>query len=113
MASTLEQLRNYSIIVADSGDFEAVKKYQPKESTTNPSLLLQAAQQDRYKGIIDSVLKKCKDEYTGGDLTQQTVDELYVTFASELLQIVPGRVSVEVNITFRFNVFDARIYLHF
>lgn len=95
--STLEQLRKLSVVVADTGDFELMAKYKPTDATTNPSLILQAAQKEQYSKIIDEAIKLGK-----GDL-ENTMDLVCVLFGCEILKIIPGRVSTEVDARLSFN----------
>lgn len=98
MAKTsLEQLREHSVVVADTGDFELMVKYKPTDATTNPSLILQAAQKANYAHLIDEAIK------LGNKNLEDTMDYLCVLFGCEILKIVPGRVSTEVDARLSFN----------
>lgn len=98
MAKTsLEQLREHSVVVADTGDFELMVKYKPTDATTNPSLMLQAAQKPNYAHLIDEAIK------LGNKNLEDTMDYLCVLFGCEILKIVPGRVSTEVDARLSFN----------
>jgi transaldolase len=94
MANALESLKKYSVIVADTGDLDAVAKWRPQDTTTNPSLLLAAAQDPRYRGIVDSSL--------GVDV-ESTLERLFVSFGCEILKLIPGRVSTEVDARLSFD----------
>lgn len=94
MANTLEQLRQYTTVVADTGDFESMKEYKPTDATTNPSLILAAAKLPQYSSIIDKAIEYGKSN--GSDVTA-AMDYLYVAFGMEILKIIPGRVSTEVD----------------
>lgn len=102
--STLDQLKALTTIVADTGDFEAMKAHKPTDATTNPSLILSAAQQEQYQHLIERAIKH-------GNKTGTTVDEkiseafdyLSVLFGVEILKIVPGRVSTEVDARLSFD----------
>ena len=94
----LDQLKKHTVVVADTGDFEAMKSYKPQDSTTNPSLILQAAQKAEYKAIFD---KAVTDGKTGG--VNAVMDNLVVAFGLEILKIVPGRVSTEVDARLSFD----------
>jgi transaldolase len=96
--SSLEQLREYSVVVADTGDFELISKYKPTDATTNPSLILQAASKPQYANIIDEAVKLGK-----GNL-EDTMDLVFVLFGCEILKIIPGRVSTEVDARLSFDV---------
>jgi len=100
----LESLKKLTTVVADTGDFEALAKYKPQDATTNPSLLLKASQMPKYKHLVDEALASAAKQ--GGDKTAQTnafMDKLAVNFGCEILKIVPGRVSTEVDATLSFD----------
>ena len=97
----LEQLRNFTVVVADTGDIEAMEKFRPQDATTNPSLITAAAQMPQYQPIVDGVLKDARNEL-GESATDQAVanlafQRLAIAFGKKILQIVPGRVSTEVD----------------
>ncbi|MFC3284683.1 transaldolase [Litchfieldella rifensis] len=97
MTHQLEALRQYSVVVADTGDLEAIKRYQPHDATTNPSLLLKAFDMPGYQALIDAELAAIRAE--GGDRQAQVehaVERLAVAMGSEIAKLVPGRVSTEV-----------------
>ena len=102
--SLLESLKKYTIVVSDTGDIEAIGKLKPQDSTTNPSLLFKAAQQPQYKHLVEEALS-----YAGkqpGDQNAQTgafMDKLFVNFGCEILKLIPGRVSTEVDASFSFD----------
>ena len=101
MASLLEQLRSMTKVVADSGDINSIEQFKPTDSTTNPSLIMAAAQMPAYQSIVDSVLKQARTE-AGASASDQAVaalafKELAVAFGLKILAIVPGRVSTEVD----------------
>ena len=97
----LEQLRSYTTVVADTGDFEAIKKFRPTDATTNPSLITTAAQMPQYQPIVDEVLKAARDEKgqhaSDKDVANLAFQRLAVAFGRRILEIVPGRVSTEVD----------------
>ena len=95
----LDQLKKHTVVVADTGDFEAMKAYKPQDATTNPSLILQAASKPEYKAIFD---KAVADGKAGG--VDAVMDKLVVAFGLEILKIVPGRVSTEVDARLSFDV---------
>jgi transaldolase len=102
--SSLQQLKQYTVVVADSGDFASIRQYAPQDATTNPSLIYKAVEMTEYKPILESVIK----ENRGLDLPKdkkikQIVDELLVTFGCKILEIVPGRVSTEVDARLSFD----------
>src|ERR1700734_489733 len=99
--SLLEQLRKYTVVVADTGDMEAMEKFHPQDATTNPSLITAASQMPQYQPIVDGVLKDARNEL-GEGATDQTVanlafQQLAIAFGKKILKIVPGRVSTEVD----------------
>ena len=98
MVSKLAQLRTLTTVVADTGDIEAMQKYQPEDATTNPSLILKAAQIAGYAPLIDDAIAYAKKQST--DKTQQvqdTCDMLAVNIGKEILNTIPGRISTEVD----------------
>ena len=97
-ANTLNQLKKLTTVVADTGDFERMKEYHPQDATTNPSLILKAAQQSSYQHLVDSV----KANHPGMKPTD-LVDYILVAFGLEILKIVPGRVSTEVDARISFD----------
>ena len=98
MATLLESLRSHTTVVADTGDFESMRLYQPTDATTNPSLILKAVQQETYRHLLERCVKAQPDAPTA-DL----VDRLLVSFGREILNIVPGRVSTEIDARLSFN----------
>src|SRR5271165_3263295 len=101
MANLLEQLRNYTVVVADTGDIEAMEKFRPQDATTNPSLITAAAQLPQYQPIVDSVLVEARNELGEGttdkDVANLAFQRLAIAFGKKILAIVPGRVSTEVD----------------
>ena len=97
-ASALSQLKELTIVVADTGDFERMQQYQPQDATTNPSLILKAAQQSNYQLLVNQV-KLAHPGMQAVDL----VDHILVAFGLEILKIVPGRVSTEVDARLSFD----------
>jgi transaldolase len=97
----LEQLRNYTVVVADTGDIEAMEKFRPQDATTNPSLITAAAQLPQYQPIVDDVLKDARNELGEGatdkDVANLAFQRLAIAFGKKILAIVPGRVSTEVD----------------
>ncbi len=94
MGNALESVKKCSVIVADTGDLDAVAKWHPQDTTTNPSLLLAVSQDPRYRTIVDSSLDV--------DL-ETTLDKLFVAFGCEILKLIPGRVSTEVDARLSFD----------
>ena len=97
MASLLEQLSSMTVVVADTGDLEAIKTFTPRDATTNPSLILAAAQIPAYQNLIDETLKASRaligPTAPAEQVVAEALDEICVTFGKEILKIVPGRVS--------------------
>jgi transaldolase len=97
----LEQLRQYTVVVADTGDMEAMEKFHPQDATTNPSLITAAAQMPQYQPIVDGVLKDARNELGEGATDQAVANlafqQLAIAFGKKILKIVPGRVSTEVD----------------
>ena len=96
--NALEQLRQHTKVVADTGDFAAMKAFKPLDATTNPSLILKAVQMPEYKALLD---KAAQDNRSKG--VQSAVDALLISFGTEILKIVPGRVSTEVDARLSFD----------
>jgi len=108
----LEQLRNYTVVVADTGDIEAMEKFRPQDATTNPSLITAAAQMPQYQPIVDGVLKDARNELGEGATDEAVANlafqRLAIAFGKKILAIVPGRVSTEVDARLSFDT-DATI----
>ena len=105
MNDLLSQLKQFSVIVADTGDFDSIRKYQPRDTTTNPSLLLKAAQMPEHAALVDKTLANAKKSSPGEDQTLGVaLDSLAVAFGLEILKIVPGRVSTEVDARLSFDI---------
>ena len=101
MANLLDQLAAMTVVVADTGDIEAIRQFTPRDATTNPSLILAAAQIPAYQELIDRSLRESRAVVgpdAGADaVVLEALDEIFVTFGKEILKIVPGRVSTEVD----------------
>ena len=97
----LEQLRGMTTVVSDTGDIEAIEKVKPQDATTNPSLLTTAAQMPQYQSIVDGVLqdakKKLGESAKDADVVKGAFENLAVAFGKKILEIIPGRVSTEVD----------------
>src|SRR5271170_1854924 len=93
----LESLENYTTVVADTGDIEAIARHRPQDATTNPSLLFHAAQMPAYRHLVEEAAELAL-ERSGGhtDMAEEFIDRLFVLFGCEILKVVPGRVSTEV-----------------
>src|ERR1700679_1337674 len=96
----LDQLRQYTVVVADTGDIEAMEEFRPQDATTNPSLITAAAQLPQYQPIVDGVLKDARNELGASaadkDVANLAFQHLAIAFGKKILAIVPGRVSTEV-----------------
>ena len=107
MPSLLEQLKRYTVVVSDTGDFQSIKKFTPRDATTNPSLILAAAKMPEYAEVVDGVLRDVKKNAGDSDektLISQAIDRLCVAFGLKILEIVPGRVSTEVDARLSYDV---------
>jgi transaldolase len=94
----LDQLKQYTTIVADTGDFQSIKAFAPQDATTNPSLILKAVQKDEYKPILEKAVRDHAGKSTG-----EIVDQVLVAFGREILDIIPGRVSTETDARLSFD----------
>lgn len=100
----LESLKKYTVVVADTGDINAIARHKPQDATTNPSLLYHAAQQAEYRHLVEQALELATRE--GGSQSARTeafMDQLFVGFGKEILKIIPGRVSTEVDARLSFD----------
>jgi transaldolase len=97
----LEQLREMTVVVADTGDIQAIEKFTPRDATTNPSLITAAAQMPQYQEIVDDTLMKARQDLgltaSEDEVVALAFDRLAVSFGLRILQIIPGRVSTEVD----------------
>ena len=103
--SVLDELREMTKVVADTGEIEQIKRYRPRDATTNPSLLYKAAQQEAYRDLVEDAVRFGESE--GADERRRleaVIDKLFVNFGAEILQAIPGRVSTEVDARLSFNV---------
>ncbi|HMJ06864.1 MAG TPA: transaldolase [Chthoniobacterales bacterium] len=102
--SQLEQLRKFTVVVADTGDFESIKEFKPRDATTNPSLIYSATQKEKYFHLLDRVLADRKSSGLSGTAQiEDVIDHLLVQFGCEILKIVPGRVSTETDARLSFD----------
>ncbi|CAA6676624.1 MULTISPECIES: transaldolase [unclassified Lentimonas] len=105
MSNTLEALKKITTVVADTGDFATLEAYAPQDATTNPSLILKALQQEAYLPVLDAAIEATKDSDKSGEaLIDLVIDHLLVGFGQKILEIVPGRVSTEVDACLSFDV---------
>jgi transaldolase len=96
MPSSLEQLKQWTIVVADTGDFEQIRQFHPQDATTNPSLILRASQQEYHREFCQSVIRGVTD-------VQEAMFQLLIHFGLEILKLIPGRVSIEVDARLSFD----------
>lgn len=94
----LEQLKQYTTVVADTGDFQSIRSYTPQDSTTNPSLIVKAVQKDTYHSLLEKAVRDNREKST-----EEIIDRLLVAFGCEILNIVPGRVSTETDARLSFD----------
>ena len=94
----LEQLKQFTTVVADTGDFQSIQRYSPQDSTTNPSLILRAVQKDTYHALLEKTVRDNRNKST-----EAIMDRLLVAFGIEILKIVPGRVSTETDARLSFD----------
>ncbi len=95
----LEQLKQFTTVVADTGDFQSIQAYTPRDATTNPSLILKAVQKDEYKPLLEKAVRDHPNA-SNGDI----IDRLLIAFGVEILQTIPGRVSTEVDARLSFDI---------
>ncbi len=107
MKSILEQLSTITTVVADTGDLDAIKKFQPRDATTNPSLILAAAKNPDYVKLIDQALESSRKSLPNGfsesEFIKEAIDQVSVFFGKEILNLISGRVSTEVDARLSFN----------
>ena len=107
MKSILEQLSLMTVVVADTGDLDSIKKFKPRDATTNPSLILAAAKNPNYIGFIDEALansqKLLPQEISNEKFVKEAIDQVSVLFGKEILKAIPGRVSTEVDARLSFD----------
>src|SRR3990167_5711027 len=98
----LDQLKKLTTVVADTGDFETIQLYHPTDSTTNPSLIFSASQKPQYQHLVDEAVQYGKTKHDQS--VAHALDKVFVNFGLEILKIVPGRVSTEVDARLSFDV---------
>ncbi|KAI8866140.1 transaldolase [Ramicandelaber brevisporus] len=107
MTSSLDQIKSLgTVVVADTGDFDSIAEYKPTDATTNPSLILQASQKPQYAHLIDSAVEYARKSLAATSIEEKTslaLDKLIINFGVEILKIIPGRVSAEVDASLSFN----------
>jgi len=102
MASQLDALKQHSVIVADTGDIDAIARFRPQDATTNPSLIFKAAQDARYRPIVEEAIAAAASA-AADERVDATIDHLFVGFGRRILGLVPGRVSTEVDARLSFD----------
>lgn len=101
----LEQIRKMTTIVIDTGDIDAIKKFTPTDATTNPSLILAASQKPQYRHLIDDAIQYSKSKGKSAEEKKHLLmDKLFVNFGTEILKLIPGRVSTEVDARLSFDI---------
>ncbi len=103
--SQLDQLKQFTVVVADTGDFESIRDFKPRDATTNPSLIYASTQKEQYFHLLDEVIAERKSSgLSGAAQVEDVIDHLLVKFGCEILKIVPGRVSTETDARLSFDV---------
>ena len=103
-SNQLEDLKKFTTVVADTGDFESIRKFAPQDATTNPSLILKAVLQPEYRRLLDKAIADNKGSaFTGSVHLYKVIDDTLILFGLEILKIVPGRVSTEVDARLSFD----------
>ncbi len=111
MTHLLDQLREMTVVVADTGDLDAIATYRPQDATTNPSLILAAAKMDAYRGIVTETIGASRAALAGAPeehVVADAIDALAVAFGRRILDLIPGRVSTEVDARLSFDT-DATV----
>ncbi len=104
MSNQLDQLKQFTVVVADTGDFASIKQFAPRDTTTNPSLILKAAQMPEYQSLVEKTIADARQATPNAqELLPVVLDDLFVAFGSEILKIVPGRVSTETDANLSFD----------
>lgn len=102
--NALEQLRAFTTIVVDTGDFESIQKFKPRDATTNPSLVLAASQKPQYRPLLDDAIAYSKKGGTQAEKETLMMDKLFVNFGVAILKLIEGRVSTEVDARLSFDI---------
>nr|BAO93703.1 transaldolase [Moniliella megachiliensis] len=104
MTTSLDSLKQYTTVVSDSGDFESIAQYKPQDATTNPSLILAAVKQEKYAKLLQAAVQYAKTKASSKEeIISKAQDRLLVEFGKEILKLVPGRVSTEVDASLSFD----------
>lgn len=102
--NSLDQLKKFTTVVADTGDFELIRKYEPTDATTNPTLIYKAVSKPEYRPLLDKAIADNRGaSVTGAELVRKIMDDLLVGFGTEILKIVPGRISTELDARLSFD----------
>jgi len=101
--NALEQLKKYTVVVADTGDFQSIKAYEPRDATTNPTLILKALGKEEYEPVVEAAIANAKKSVGSSADVETVIDYLLIGFGIEILKIVPGRVSTEVDARLSFD----------
>lgn len=105
MKNKLEQLKTMTTVVSDTGDIDAIKQYLPTDATTNPSLILAAVQKPQYRHLIDDAVSYAKSKgKSPAEVRTLLMDKLFINFGLEILKIIPGRISTEVDARLSFDI---------
>jgi transaldolase len=99
----LDQLKQYTIVVADTGDFDSIKEFTPRDATTNPTLIFKAVQLDKYKYLLEKAIADAASSLNTEALIHEVLESMLISFGCEILKIVPGRVSTEVDARISFD----------
>ena len=104
MSNLLESLAQHTVIVADTGNFEAIQAFKPEDATTNPSLVLKAAKLEVYKPLISQAIASAEEKHGDSELfLEYAIDKLSVLIGAEILKVVPGKISTEVDARLSFD----------
>jgi transaldolase len=105
VANQLDQLKSMTVVVADTGDIDSIAAYKPQDATTNPSLILAAAQMPAYQSLVEEAVAFGQSQPGGSEeQLSATIDKLFVIFGSEILKLIPGRISTEVDASLSFDM---------
>ena len=104
MKNKLDQLKEMTVVVADSGDIDSIKKYAPTDATTNPSLILSAVQKPQYQHLLQEAIRFSEKAKSKQERLTLLMDRLYLNFGIEILKLIPGRISTEVDASLSFDV---------
>ena len=103
--NSLDQLKQFTTVVADTGDFESIRAYTPQDATTNPTLIFKAVQHPEYRPLLEKAVADNRgSSLSGAALHRKVIDDLLIAFGQQILSIVPGRVSTEVDARLSFDV---------